>query len=45
VPAGSFIKAFAAAVCQADDQNYALLRPSLLALKAKYPQYRFTGAL
>jgi hypothetical protein len=44
-PPGSFLEAFVAAVRRADDGNYALLRPTILALKAKYPKYRFTGAL
>jgi hypothetical protein len=42
---GSFLEAFCATVRRADDNNYVLLRPAILALKAKYPKYRFTGAL
>jgi hypothetical protein len=42
---GGFLHAFAAAVCRATDDNYPILRPALLALKAKFPKYRFSGAL
>jgi hypothetical protein len=42
---GGFLEAFCNTVRRADDGNYALLRPTILALKAKYPKYRFTGAL
>jgi hypothetical protein len=42
---GSFLEAFCATVRRADDTNYVLLRPAILALKAKFPKYRFTGAL
>jgi hypothetical protein len=42
---GGFLHAFAAAACRATDDNYPILRPSLLALKAKFPKYRFSGAL
>lgn len=42
---GGFLEAFAKAVCQATDSNYPLLRASILALKARFPQYRFTGDL
>lgn len=42
---GGFLEAFAATVCRADESNYPLLRPTLLALKAKYPKYRFSGVL
>jgi hypothetical protein len=42
---GGFLEAFCATVRRADDGNYALLRPTILVLKAKYPKYRFTGAL
>lgn len=36
---GSFILAVATAAVRADDDNYAILRSALLALKAKYPKY------
>ncbi|SRR6266571_31601 len=42
---GGFLEAFAATVCRADPTNYPLLRPAVLALKTKFPKYRFTGAL
>jgi hypothetical protein len=42
---GDFLQAFAAAVCRADDCNYPLLRPTLLALKAKFPKFRYSGAI
>lgn len=42
---GDFLLTFAAAVCRADACNYPLLRLALLALKAKFPQYRFSGVL
>jgi hypothetical protein len=42
---GGFLHAFAAAVCRATDDNYPILRPALLALKAKFPKYRFSGVL
>jgi hypothetical protein len=42
---GGFLEAFAAAVCRADPTNYPVLRPAVLALKAKFPKYRFTGEL
>jgi hypothetical protein len=45
VKAGHFLYSFAETVCRADDTNYPILRPSLLALKAKFPKYRFSGVL
>jgi hypothetical protein len=42
---GDFLYQFARAVCRADCSNYPVLRPALLALKAKFPKYRFSGAL
>ena len=42
---GGFLEAFAIACRRADNTNYALLRPAIIALKAKFPKYRFTGAL
>lgn len=40
-----FLQAFAAAVCRADGTQYPLLRPTLMVLKEKFPQYKFEGAL
>lgn len=37
--AGSFVRAIANAAQCADSENYALLRPALLQLKEKYPEY------
>lgn len=45
VQAGGFLQAFAAAICRADDVNYAILRPALVKLKEKFPKYRFEGEL
>lgn len=36
---GGFVKTVAQAAMRADDDNYAILRPALLAFKAKYPKY------
>jgi hypothetical protein len=36
---GGFVKALAEAALRADTHNYDLLRPSLLAVAAKYPKY------
>ena len=36
---GGFVKTVAQAAMRADDDNYAILRPALLAFKAKYPVY------
>jgi hypothetical protein len=44
-PPGGFLFDFAKTVCRADHENYPLLRPAIVALKAKYPKYRFTGVL
>lgn len=41
----SFLQAFAAAVSRADGTQYPLLRPALIVLKEKYPEYRYEGAL
>jgi len=41
---GGFVAAFANAALQADAENYALLRPVILQLRAKYPQYEPGGA-
>jgi hypothetical protein len=45
VHAGGFLHSFAQTLCRADETNYPLLRPALLALKAKFPKYRFSGVL
>jgi hypothetical protein len=37
--AGDFLKHAAQAGLRADWQNYPIMRPALLALKAKYPKY------
>jgi hypothetical protein len=42
---GDFLYQFATAVCRSDDCNYPLLRPTLLALKAKFPKFRYSGVL
>lgn len=36
---GSFLAALGNAVARADSDNYTLLRPALLLLKKKYPEY------
>ena len=36
---GSFVKSLFFTAVSADDDNYAILRPVLLQLKAKYPVY------
>ncbi len=36
---GGFLEALGSAVVRADGDNYLLLRPALLALKRKYPEY------
>ena len=45
VPAGGFLFDFVAAVVQADYENYPILRPAVVRLKAKFPKYRFDGAV
>ena len=40
LPAGDFLWALAQAAQMADPENYAILRPALLAIMAKYPKYR-----
>jgi len=42
---GTFLEAFCSVARRADATNYVLLRPIILTLKAKNPQYRFEGAL
>ena len=37
--AGSFLKSLADAALRADWENYPILRPALLELRAKYPKY------
>ncbi|MGH7936663.1 MAG: hypothetical protein ACREF8_06610, partial [Chthoniobacterales bacterium] len=37
--AGDFLQSVAMAAMRADAQNYMILRPALLELKAKYPKY------
>jgi len=37
--AGSFLRYVHCAAVNADPENYALMRPLLLQLKAKYPEY------
>ena len=37
--AGDFLKSLAEAGLRADADNYAILRPVLLQMKAKYPKY------
>jgi hypothetical protein len=44
-PPGSFLYDFAATVCKADYETYPLLRPAIIALKAKFPKYCYQGAL
>jgi hypothetical protein len=38
-PAGDFLKSLANAALHADWENYPMLRPILLQMKYKYPQY------
>ncbi len=42
-PAGGFLRTMAEAAQRADMANYAIMRPVLMALKAKYPEYNSTG--
>jgi hypothetical protein len=44
-PADDFLLTAAAAACRANNQQYPALRPAILALRAQYPKYCFTGAL
>jgi hypothetical protein len=37
--AGSFLKSLAETAMRADEENYPILRPALLAMKEKYPEY------
>ena len=43
VEAGGFLHAIAEAATRADYQNYPLLRPVLLHLRAKYPNYSYAA--
>lgn len=45
VAPGGFLEAFAATVCRADDSVYTIMRPTIIALKARFPKYRFAGVL
>jgi hypothetical protein len=45
VPADAYLYEFARFVCRADCDHYLILRPAILALMAKYPKFRFEGAL
>lgn len=38
-PAGDFLKSLASAALRADPTNYAILRPALLKIKERYPEY------
>ena len=44
---GGFLESLSQAAVRADQENYLLLRPALLALKRKYPEYdikpRYSG--
>jgi hypothetical protein len=42
---GEFLSRFASAVCMADASNYPILRSAVIELQAKFPKYRFAGAL
>lgn len=42
--AGGFLRSVADAALRADWENYPLMRPFLLEMKKKYPQYLFTEA-
>lgn len=41
--AGDFLRTLALAAQMADYANYAILRPALLELKDKYPEYNIGG--
>jgi hypothetical protein len=38
---GGFLRSLADASLRADDANYLILRPALLKIQAKYPNYKF----
>ena len=42
--AGSFLQSLADAMVRADPQNYAVLRPAVMVIKAKYPNYHDPSA-
>ncbi len=42
-PSGSFLHWLARTAISADPDNYQILRPVLLKIKAKYPKYRSTS--
>ena len=39
---GGFLKTLMEAAYRADDENYAMLRPVLLQMQAKYPEYQMS---
>ncbi len=43
--AGGFLTSMAEAATRADQDNYPILRPVLLQLKAKYPDYHSTHSV
>lgn len=43
--AGDFLKTFVAAALRADAGNYPILRPAVMALKQRFPKYRFSGEI
>lgn len=42
---GGFVSVFAKAVLRADSENYSILRPALLVLRAKYASYEPSDAV
>jgi hypothetical protein len=42
---GSFISALADAALHADSENYPILRPALLVMRKKYPNYAIRGVV
>ena len=40
---GDFLRSLADAALRADTENYPILRPALLELQKKYPQYSYQG--
>lgn len=45
MPAGDFLRTIVAAALRADYENYPLMRPLIIALKQKFPKYKFEGTL
>jgi hypothetical protein len=43
VSPGGFLAAIVNAALRADYENYAILRPALVQLKAKYPKYSYAS--